>query len=57
MIAVGGEALLAGLAKGLWFQFGEVGAWVLVEFLEARLAAELHGGALVLMNVGLAHTA
>ena len=57
MIAVGGEALLAGLAKGLWFQFGEVGAWVLVEFLEARLAAEFNGGAIVFVDVGLAHTA
>ena len=55
MIAVGVEALLAGPAEGLWLEFGEVGARVLVELFEARLAAKFHGGALVLVNVGLAH--
>ena len=56
MIAVGVEALLAGPAEGLWLEFGEVAFWVLVELFEARLAAKFHGGALVLVNVGLAHS-
>ena len=57
MIAVGGEALIAGPAEGLLLNFGEVAFWVLVELFEARLAAKFHGGALVLVNVGLAHSA
>lgn len=56
MIAVGGEALLAGPAEGLLLEFCEVAFWVLVELFEARLAAKFHGGALVLVNVGLAHS-
>lgn len=43
------------LPSGLWHQFGEVGARILVEFLEAGLAAKFHDGAVVLVYVGLAH--
>lgn len=41
----------------LLLQFGEVAFGVLVKLLEARLAAELHHGAIMIVDIGFAHAA
>ena len=51
------EDRLVDRGEELLLQLGEVALWVLVEFLETRFAAEFHGGAIVLVEVGFTHAA
>ena len=52
---VQGAADILQLPDLLFLQLGEVLVRILVEVFQARFAAEFHGGAIVIVEVGFAH--